>query len=101
LFPEGEELSQAIEVYQQMKERAECEICHKWDWLQRHHVFNGAFKKASEKYGYLIDVCPECHRRIHGDAVYRKIIKARFQKKYEEEIGTREDFRKEFVTSYL
>ena len=42
-----------------------CEICHKWRALERHHVFNGAFRSKSETYGAVVEICRECHDDLH------------------------------------
>ena len=42
-----------------------CEICHKWTALEVHHVFNGAFRKKSEQYGAVVEICRECHDDLH------------------------------------
>lgn len=42
-----------------------CYICHKWTTLEVHHVFNGAYRKKSEKYGAVVEICRECHDDLH------------------------------------
>ena len=42
-----------------------CAICHKWGALERHHVFNGAFRSKSEEYGAVVEICRECHDDLH------------------------------------
>lgn len=43
-----------------------CYLCGRsgdWAW---HHVFNGnGVRELSEKYGLKIQLCPECHDRVH------------------------------------
>lgn len=43
----------------------QCEICHRWSELDRHHVFGGMKRQMSEKYGAVIFVCRDCHNNIH------------------------------------
>lgn len=79
----------------------ECYVCHKTGALHPHHIFNGALKKKSEEYGFIIYVHDiPCHRNIHdkpNEAIkYKKIA----QKVFEEQ-HTREQFIKEFKKNYL
>jgi hypothetical protein len=82
----------------------ECFICKKRYGLQTHHIFNGALKKFSEKYGFLIKVCAWCHTidkdSIHNNANLRKKLKAFAQRIYEQ-THTREDFIREVGKNYL
>lgn len=80
---------------------SECYVCHQKGTLHPHHIFNGALKKKSEKYGFIIYVHDiPCHRKIHdipNEAIkYKKIA----QKKFEEQ-HTRDEFIKEFKKNYL
>ena len=73
--------------------------------IERHHVFGGANKKRSEKYGFTAPL----RRDLHPNGVFAgqgaKLVdtelKQRCQRHYEKNIGTREEFIKEFGKSYL
>lgn len=40
-----------------------CFLCGKAGWLEEHHVFSGALREKSERYGLKIGLCGEtCHR---------------------------------------
>ena len=82
------------------KKAKTCFLCGKSGHLEEHHVFNGANRKKSTKFNYIIDVCQSCHRQIHKDADLRKHLKAICQKLFEHQ-GTREEFRAIFGKSYL
>ena len=85
-----------------MKERKECWLCKQKAFTDVHHVFNGALKAKSEKYGALINVCRKCHNEIHKDAGLRTGIKTVFQKKImRQQNWTINDWRKNFYKSYL
>ena len=47
----------------------ECEVCGRWSNLHRHHLIYGTgYRKLSEKYNLVMNVCVSCHDRIHrGD----------------------------------
>lgn len=50
----------------------ECYICHKnggiWG-LDEHHIYNGPFRKTSEKYGLKVLLC---HDSCHLNGVHKK-----------------------------
>lgn len=73
--------------------------------VERHHIFGGPNRKRSEKYGFVVPLRPDYHPngvyfdKKNGDI--DAILKKQAQKYYEENIGTREEFRKEFGKSWL
>ncbi len=43
--------------------RGICFLCQQWDEdLEKHHIFNGALRNASEKYGATVKLCRWCHQ---------------------------------------
>ena len=71
------------------------------------HIFGGAYRKKSEKYGLVVYLC---HRRCHifaPSAVHQSAGQMQRLKRYgqlkamEEQRWTEEDFRREFGKSYL
>lgn len=68
----------------------------------KHHIFNGAERNNSEKYGAVIQVCRKCHNEIHRNAKLRLELKAEFQHKIMCEYNlTLDQFREIFKKSYL
>lgn len=87
-------------------ELKKCYICGVWGYTERHHVFNGAFRKKSEKYGYVVNLCHWCHNEppdgVHHNAELDNWLKAKFQKKAMQEQGwTTEEFIAEFGRNYI
>lgn len=87
-----------------------CWLCGKngsQDPLDRHHLFGGAYRDKSEKYGLVIDLCHNsCHifgpRAVHRNHETMMILKAQGQlKAMREQNWTVEDFIREFGRSYL
>ena len=74
-------------------------------YVERHHVFGGSNKALSEKYGYIAPVRYDLHPNGANKGDEAKdidvILKQRCQRHYEANIGTREQFIKEFGKSYL
>lgn len=73
--------------------------------VERHHIFGGANRKLSEKYGFVAPLRPDYHPNgVHFNPKNGDIdtqLKQAAQRYYEENIGTREDFRREFGKSWL
>lgn len=78
-----------------------CEICGA-KATETHHIFNGALRQKSEKYGATIQICRECHEHIHKNYKFRHKLKAEYQKQIMKKYKmTIEDFRAEFYKNYL
>lgn len=73
--------------------------------VERHHIFGGANKKRSEKYGFIAPLRPDLHPNgVFAGKDAKEVdtaLKKRSQTYYEEHYGTREDFIKEFGKNYL
>lgn len=72
-----------------------------------HHIFYGTRRKKSEQYGFVIPIACDMHENA-PDSVHENPnhgldlhLKQFAQEYYESNIGTREQFRKEFGKSYL
>ena len=79
-----------------------CFLCGCYGFLDEHHIFGGPCRKASDKRGLVVHLCRDCHRYIHdkgGESM--KYLHTVGQMVYESKIGTREQFREEFIRSYL
>lgn len=73
--------------------------------VERHHVFGGSNRKKSEKYHFVAPLRPDLHPNGVFAGEHAKevdlYLKQQAQTYYEEHIGSREDFIKEFGKSYL
>lgn len=73
--------------------------------VERHHIFGGSSRKASEKYGYIIPLRPDLHpngayagpERAQIDLKLKQMAQSHFEANY----GTRDEFRNIFGKSYL
>ncbi|MDE5588206.1 MAG: hypothetical protein K2J60_03575 [Acetatifactor sp.] len=87
----------------------ECYLCGAngtADPLHWHHVFGGANRKHSEKYGLKVRLCGQkCHENgpdaVHRNAAVSEKLKEEGQRAFESVHGTREDFRRIFGRNYL
>ena len=85
----------------------EMNICWLTDqnrYVERHHVFNGALKFLSEKYGYIIPVQKDVHNQkpysIHENKPFRLALK-QFCQRHFELTHTREDFVALFKENFI
>lgn len=78
--------------------------------LHKHHVFAGGTsgrRQMSDKYDLTVMLCV-WHHELYKEAVHNRPntgldlwLKQKAQEYYEEHYGTREDFRRDFIKSYL
>jgi hypothetical protein len=77
------------------------------DPLDDHHIFNGPYRKKSEKYGLKVKLCHhDCHifgkESVHQNQDVDDILKEHGQLKVMQEQGwTTERFIKEFGRNYI
>lgn len=74
--------------------------------LELHHIFGGARRKLSTKYGLCVTLCEECHRlgkhAVHQSAETMQYLHEYGQRKAMKENGwTVEQFREVFGKTYL
>ena len=90
-------------------DKTRCYICGKnahadyWG-LDEHHVFSGANRKKSERYGLKVYIChTSCHLYgVHKNAELNRQLRADAQKKAMEHYGwTTQDFIKIFGKNYI
>lgn len=88
----------------------ECWLCGRngtADSLDRHHIFGGAYRSKSERYGLVVDLCHhDCHifgpYAVHRNEENMRQLRAWGQKKAMKENGwTTEEFIKEFGRNYI
>ena len=83
----------------------ECIVCRTTKNLHRHHIFFGtANRELSEEWGCWVYLCSRHHTGNHGvhfNKSFDLTLKRMCQDKFEEELGTREDFIRIFGRNYL
>lgn len=81
-----------------------CVICGSLN-VEEHHCFFGPDRPVADKYRLVLPLCNKHHTGSsdcpHKNRVIDLAMKCWAQSIYEKEIGTREDFRREFRKSYL
>lgn len=81
-----------------------CIFCNS-PYVECHHIFFAADRKIADKYGLTVPLCNKHHTGSgdcpHKNRIVDLALKCWAQTIYEREIGTREDFRREFRKSYL
>lgn len=55
-----------------------CYICGKYCETARHEIYGGAGTRSlSKRYGLWVNICPECHARVHADPSWGKAAQLR------------------------
>ena len=83
-----------------------CFLCGKYGPLEEHHIFGGARRKKSEKYGLVVNLCHDCHneppRGAHHNRDTALYLHQWGQRKAMLEQGwSTYDFIREFGKNYL
>lgn len=78
---------------------ADCYFCLR-PATDLHHIFQGAYKKASERHNFMVHLCRDCHNKVHMDKAPRILLRQMCQTEYEK-VFSREDFIEEFGRNYL
>ena len=83
-----------------------CLVCRSSLFLEEHHVFEGARRQLSEKYGLKVKLCPVHHRisnqSVHLNEDINRDLKRWAQRKAMEHYGwTIEDFIEIMGKNYL
>ena len=87
-----------------LQKEKECFLCRCMRNLEQHHIFGGANRKWSEKYGLKVWLCPRCHRDpkegVHGNREIMENLHRKGQQAFEKN-HTHEEFMKIFGKNYL
>ena len=83
-----------------------CFLCHRWGFLEEHHIFGGSNHKHSTKYKLTVFLCGDCHRTgkkaAHGCKETMQKLHEYGQRKFmRENNATVADFRRIFGRNYL
>ena len=65
------------------KKRGVCKRCGRWGVTQWHHIFGGPRRKISERYDFVIEICPDCHAELHRESGRSLLYKQRVQEEFE------------------
>lgn len=81
-----------------------CYMCGCTRWLEKHHVFGGANRQKSDKYGLTVYLCHYCHNEppngVHFNAKRMEWLHQQGQRAFEQEYPDK-DFLTEFGKNYL
>ena len=86
-----------------LQKNKECLICKTTQNLQCHHVFEGAYRQASDRYGLTVWLCMKHHtgdEGIHFNTKLDRQLKAKTQKAFEDKYG-HDEFMKIFKKNYI
>lgn len=81
-----------------------CYLCGCSGRMDVHHVYGGSCRKTADRMGFVVHLCRHCHSLIHDSAdgkPLKDFLHRQGQLIYEERIGDRKQFIRDFVRSYL
>ncbi len=79
-----------------------CAKCGTKANTQWHHIFGGAYRGRSESAGFVIELCPVCHRLMHDTDQGKKLKVAAEEKWFRDNPGkTLDDWIKLMGRSWL
>ena len=79
-----------------------CYLCGCYGALDEHHIFGGSCRSASDRNGLVVHLCRECHSYLHDKGGgWMEYLHKKGQMIYEQKIGTRSEFIRDFIRSYL
>ena len=81
-------------------DREDCYLCNKRG-TDTHHCLYGNKRAAADRFGLTVRLCRECHIKVHNGHESGEYLKRLAQQVFEKQIGTREEFIKEFGRNYL
>ena len=76
-----------------------CAICRR-PATDRHHIYEGSRRQASERAGMVVWLCHDHHMAIHHDEAANLRMKQAAQREFEK-THTREEFMEIFHKSYI
>lgn len=83
-------------------EENRCFLCGIYGHMDVHHIFGGPCRKVSDRLGLVVHLCRNCHRKVHEhDHSLMEYLHQEGQQVYEDQIGSREEFIRDFIRSYL
>ena len=87
-------------------DHSRCMKCGSTYWLEQHHIFPGALRNKSERYGAVVTLCHSCHNEppkgVHHCQKEMEMWKAEAQRRIMNEKGwTKEQFIASFYKSYI
>ena len=81
-----------------------CYLCRRRVPTERHHIFEGSRRHISEENGFVVDLCPMCHREgpqaVHKNADVARQLKAHCQYVFEQ-THSREEWMRLIRKNYL
>ena len=81
-----------------------CYLCGAYTGIEEHHIFGGPVRTTCDKLGLTVHLCAGCHHYLHNDPNGYKMkdyLHRVGQRVYEDKIGSREQFIRDFIRSYL
>ena len=77
-----------------------CKICGIAGSTEIHHIYSGAYRKLSDDNDFVIELCRECHRKLHDNGKAMRKLKEDTQREFESK-HSHEEFVRRMKNSWL
>lgn len=82
-----------------------CYICGVWTKLEKHHVYGGARRNTSERYGAVVWLCHNCHNEPPDGVHFNKAVRLWLQEDMQKKLMAKynwsvQDFVNRFYKNY-
>lgn len=85
--------------------KGECFMCGRICRTHNHHIFDGANRRLSTRYGLMVYLCLDCHNEppegVHHNIANMRKLQVIGQKAFEDIHGSREYFMQVFGRNYI
>lgn len=80
-------------------EKGRCFICQRYTATETHHMLHGIRRKAADKHGLIVNLCHECHMRLHDKGEHDRELQELAQIEFEK-THTRAEWMEIFGKNY-
>lgn len=64
-------------------EKGRCFICMRCGQTETHHMLHGSRRAAADRYGLTVNLCHDCHIRLHDKGEYDRELEELAQVEFE------------------
>ena len=84
-----------------MNKKHRCRVCGGYGVTDLHHIFGGRFRQISDRHGFLIELCRECHHKAHHVAEFGTALKHDAELEWLEEGHTLDEWMEIFGRTWV
>ena len=75
-----------MKVYDKRRNKKHvCQLCFKHGETEIHHIYEGAYRRRSDRNDFVIELCHKCHMEIHQDSSKGLALKRKTEEEFEQQ----------------